>query len=1490
MDLFGLSIVRSYGRNRYTLVIVDDYSGYTWTRFLKDKTEAFDQFKIFSKKIQNQLGCTIVSIRTDHGREFDNEVQFGEFCNANGITHNFSAPRTPQSNGVVERKNRTLQEMSRTMLNEQSLPQKFWCDTSTYILNRIQIRAILGKTSYELLRGRKPTLDYFRVFRSKCFILNTKDYLTKFDPKSYECVFLGYSQNSKAYIILNKQTRKIKESLNVTFNETPPPSKTSPLVDDDLDDEEEIKVTKKKILQNDIEDETLEIDEIVNIKESRNHPLENVIGNLNQRTLRLVAQGCNQQEGIDYDETYAPVARLESIRILLAYACALDFKLFKMDVKSAFLNDFINEEVYVAQPLGFIDFEKPDHVYKLKKALYGLKQASKACLKLALLCLAKPAFASFSIQATLCHSITSLPLFKSHNYHTSPSHSSSSLSSSLSSSMSCSNPPPNLSWKPIILVRQVWRRTTLIPNSPHSSQNASPSLPPRVNPQSPSPLFHNPLRDQMINRLHNISSILESQTQNSPNAYSYAPPSPPSPLIHPPTNAQVKFHSSFCHCCRMRIEQYIQMIDYALWEVIENGATLPKTTTVEGVVTVMPITTAEEKAQRRLEVKARSTLMMGIPNEHQLKFNSIKDAKKLLEAVEKRFGGNAATKKTQRNLLKQQYENFTTLSSEMLDQTFDRLQKLVSQLELLDEKLSQEDVNQKLLRSLSPEWNTHVVVWRNKADLDTMSMDMIPTSPQVSTTSTQVNAANTTNIDHFSDAVICAFFASQPNSPQLIHEDLQQIHPDDMEEIDLRWQIAMLTHKARMILKILRRKLTFNAMRLLVLISKKWSATIATRGDILLRISDQAEEGPNYALMAFSSSNFDSEKGLGYENYNAVPPPYTRNFMPPTPDLSFTSLDEFVNEPVVENCKAMSSEEEPKVVRKNDDSPIIEEWVLDDEEEDVSQPKIEKKTVRPSIVKKEFVKSKQQEKTARKTVKQVEHHRQNTQRPRGNQRNWNNMMSYLSKTANSTVKRPIHKNTAFKNSNINQTINTVRGKNVNTARPKAVVNVVQGNNVNVVKASACWVWKPNTKVLDHGNPQIDLQDQGVIDSGCSKPMTRNMSYLIDYEEIDGGYVSFRGNPKGWKITRKCTIKTDHLCKFVRKVIKGFFIGYSLNSKAFRVVESELGFRILIHNKNNEVYKPIVAGYTQSNGFEVQKQIDDGKKVDEDPRKENEYNDQEKEDNVNSTNNVNVASTKEVNVVGAQISIELPVDPNMPALEYYKIFDLSSDDQNDGAEADINILEYNNQIEEEVYVCQPSGFEDPDFPDRVYKVKKALYGLHQALRAWYETLSTYLLDNGFQRGNINKTLFVKRHKVKTASTPIETQKPLLKDEDGEEVDVHIYRSMIGSLMYLTSSRPDIMFAVYACTRYQVNPKVSHLHVVKRIFNDYAGESLDRKSTTGGCQFLRCRLRSWQCKKQTMVSNSITDYEYVAFSSCCGQVLWIQNQCWDLRFDDYKTTYA
>ncbi|GKC83745.1 putative ribonuclease H-like domain-containing protein, partial [Tanacetum coccineum] len=246
------------------------------------------------------------------------------------------------------------------------------------------------------------------------------------------------------------------------------------------------------------------------------------------------------------------------------------------------------------------------------------------------------------------------------------------------------------------------------------------------------------------------------------------------------------------------------------------------------------------------------------------------------------------------------------------------------------------------------------------------------------------------------------------------------------------------------------------------------------------------------------------------------------------------------------------------------------------------------------------------------------------------------------------------------------------------------------------------------------------------------------------------------------------------------------------------------------------------------------------------------------------------------------------------------------------------------IDEEVYVSQPPGFIDPMYPKKVYKVK-ALYGLHQAPRAWYASLSTFLLKNIYKRGAIDKTLFIKKDKkdiilvkqkedgifisqdkyvaeilkkfdfmhVKTASTHIETQKPLTKDEEAADVDVHLYRSMIGSLMYLTTSRPDIMFAVCACSRFQITPKTSYLHAIKQIFrylkgkpkvglwyprvssfdleaysdSDYTSANLDKKSTTGGCQFLGRRLISWQCKNQTIVATSTMEAEYVAAASCC-----------------------
>nr|GEY83100.1 putative ribonuclease H-like domain-containing protein [Tanacetum cinerariifolium] len=197
--------------------------------------------------------------------------------------------------------------------------------------------------------------------------------------------------------------------------------------------------------------------------------------------------------------------------------------------------------------------------------------------------------------------------------------------------------------------------------------------------------------------------------------------------------------------------------------------------------------------------------------------------------------------------------------------------------------------------------------------------------------------------------------------------------------------------------------------------------------------------------------------------------------------------------------------------------------------------------------------------------------------------------------------------------------------------------------------------------------------------------------------------------------------------------------------------------------------------------------------------------------------------------------------------------------------DVNSAFLCETIEEEVYVCQPLGFEDPDHPYKVYKVVKALYGLHQAPRAWYETLATYLLENGFQRADERQVLdefYGETHILIRSS-----EKLLLKDPDGEDVDVHTYRSMIVKRIFRYLKGKLHLGLWY--------PKDSPFDLVAYSDSDYAGASLDRKSTTRGCQFLGCRLISWQCKKQTVVATSFTEAKYVAAASCCAQVLWIQN---------------
>ncbi|KAI5003256.1 hypothetical protein ZWY2020_030416 [Hordeum vulgare] len=435
----------------------------------------------------------IKHIRSDNGTEFKN-TGLDDYLDELGITHELSAPYTPQQNGVVERKNRTLVEMARTMLEEYQTPRRFWPEAiniACHIINRVYLHKLLKKTSYELLTDKKPNVSYFKVFGAKCWIRDPH-HSSKFAPKAHEGFMLGYGKDSHTYRVFNNYHNKVVETVDVRFDETngsqreqlpSDPDKLSPeeaiklkptedivpteeigeetipIADERKEDApEEIataplpqprqnpqpahprianEVELDKIL-NDInapgpltrskaphlvnfcghfsfvsitepskvaevflepewiqamQDELLQFKlndvwELVNRPDPRKHNIigtkwifrnkQDEDGQVVRNKARLVAQGYTQVEGIDFDETFAPVARLEAIRILLAYANHHNIILYQMDVKSAFLNGKLEEEVYVAQPPGFEDPKNPDKVFRLKKALYGLKQAPRA--------------------------------------------------------------------------------------------------------------------------------------------------------------------------------------------------------------------------------------------------------------------------------------------------------------------------------------------------------------------------------------------------------------------------------------------------------------------------------------------------------------------------------------------------------------------------------------------------------------------------------------------------------------------------------------------------------------------------------------------------------------------------------------------------------------------------------------------------------------------------------------------------------------------------------------------------------------------------------------------------------------------------------------------------------------------------------------------------------------------------------------------------------
>lgn len=463
-DLMGPTRTASYSGYTYMLLFVDDYTRFTWVYFVKHKSEVFSRFLEFKETVEGELCRKIRVLRTDNGGEFCSN-EFLSYCRKNGIKREFSCPETPQQNGIAERKIRHLVETWKSWLHMKNLPKELWAEgmrCAAHVINRVPLSPINFKSPFEMLFDVKPSVKYFRVFGSICYVHIPDSRRSKLDAKAMKCIFIGYDEGRKGWRCLDPTTFKYVVSRDVVFDEissyyskdasvqesdtiTLPLSHSlegsseedhgergsfvSPR-DDSPEEETRSQRPRRNIvkpsrfrddnfvttfscfLANPVDDEEpSSYDEARGVKEweaamkeemdalqtnqtwdlvSKPPDVQPVSckwvfrikrktdGSIDRYKARLVARGFSQKYGEDYEETFSPVAKMTSVRIVLALAACFGWKLWQLDVKNAFLYGELDRPIYMDQPPGFVVEDRPNLVCKLKKALYGLKQAPRA--------------------------------------------------------------------------------------------------------------------------------------------------------------------------------------------------------------------------------------------------------------------------------------------------------------------------------------------------------------------------------------------------------------------------------------------------------------------------------------------------------------------------------------------------------------------------------------------------------------------------------------------------------------------------------------------------------------------------------------------------------------------------------------------------------------------------------------------------------------------------------------------------------------------------------------------------------------------------------------------------------------------------------------------------------------------------------------------------------------------------------------------------------